>query len=279
MEEGRAAGSPVNHLAPVAGHAPFTRGTRPQMTEAPPEPVKAKPVRTGPKWEQDARDRVKAALRKFNRPLTDLVGRDANEGDTRLLVTDFLTEGLGFDKYADLTTEYAVKGEFADYGVRIDKELIAFIEVKRVATKLGLKHLRQVEMYAVNEGVEWMILTNGVQWQAYHLTAGLPVIIDLALDVDLLAEDRGKADKLFHLSREAMSRRVIDELWKAQRATSPKSLALVISSPSVAKAIRLELKRQTGHAVEEAEIIRLMRATVFRAEAVDAKGKAEREES
>jgi predicted type IV restriction endonuclease len=63
-----------------------------------------------------------------------------------------LCEGFGFDKYAELTTEYRVKGEFADYGIRLDKDLIAFLEVKRVATKLAAKHLRQVETYAVNEG-------------------------------------------------------------------------------------------------------------------------------
>jgi len=49
---------------------------------------------------------------------------------------------------------------------------VAFIEVKRAATKLGAKCLRQVQMYAVNEGVKWMILTNGQVWQAWHLTAG-----------------------------------------------------------------------------------------------------------
>src|SRR6266536_867060 len=115
--------------------------------------VAKRPVaRAAPKWELGTRDRVKAAIRKFSKPLAELAARDANEGDTRLLVTDFLCDGLGFDKYADLTTEYQVKGEFADYGVRIDKELVAFIEVKRIATKLAPKHLRQVEMYAVNEG-------------------------------------------------------------------------------------------------------------------------------
>jgi predicted type IV restriction endonuclease len=114
-------------------------------------------ARDAPKWETEARDRLRAAIRRFSRPLADLVARDANEGDTRLLVTDFLCDGLGFDKYADLTTEYQVKGEFADYGVRIDRDLVAFIEVKRVATKLSTRHLRQVEMYAVNEGVEWVI--------------------------------------------------------------------------------------------------------------------------
>jgi Type I restriction enzyme R protein N terminus (HSDR_N) len=136
-------------------------------------------------------------VRRFAKPLADLVARDANEGDTRLLVTDFLCEGLGYDKYEHLTTEYQVKGEFADYGVRIDKQLVAFIEVKRCATKLGAKQLRQVEMYAVNEGVEWMVLTNGQVWQVWHLTAGLPVVLDLALEVDLLGEG-GPAQKGRH---------------------------------------------------------------------------------
>src|SRR5918997_4659418 len=79
--------------------------------------------RSAPKWETSARERVRAAVRRFHKPLSDLIERDANEGDTRLLVTDFLCDGLGFDKYEDLTTEYQVKGEFADYGIRIEKQL------------------------------------------------------------------------------------------------------------------------------------------------------------
>ena len=50
---------------------------------------KPKP-RSAPKWETDARDRLKTAIRRYSKPLADLVARDANEGDTRLLVTDFL---------------------------------------------------------------------------------------------------------------------------------------------------------------------------------------------
>jgi Type I restriction enzyme R protein N terminus (HSDR_N) len=177
-------------------------------------PVKKAPARQIPKWESETRDRVRAAIRRFAKPLADLIARDANEGDTRLLVTDFLCEGLGYDKYEDLTTEYLVKGEFADYGVRIAKQLVAFIEVKRCTTKLSARHLRQVEMYAVNEGVEWVILTNGQVWQVWHLTAGLPVALDLALEADLLGEGgpAHKADILFYLSKEAFKRQAIEEL-------------------------------------------------------------------
>jgi hypothetical protein len=232
------------------------------------------PRRTGPsapRWETETRERVRTGIRKFSRPLNDLIARDANEGDTRMLVNRMLTDVLGYDEFSELTTEYAVKGEFADYGIRIDRDLKAFVEVKRVATTLGARHLRQAEMYAVNEGVEWIILTNGADWRAYHLSAGLPVEIDLALDVNLVGEGTvaQKAEQLFYLSRESLKRRQIDEVWKAKRATSPRSLASVITSPAVAEAIRRELRRTTKQRVDPAEITRLLRQTVIRPECLE----------
>jgi len=227
-------------------------------------------TRTVPKWESTARDRLRAAVRRFSKPLGDLVARDANEGDTRLLVTDFLCEGLGYDKYEDLTTEYQVKGEFADYGIRIDKQLAAFIEVKRCSQKLNPRHLRQVQSYAVNEGVEWMVLTNGQVWQVYHLSAGLPVTVDLVFDVDLLAEGgiAAKVDSLFYLSKDAFTRRLVDGLWKARAATSGRSLAQVLQNAAVIDAIRKEVRRQTGHNAEPKELRRVLCEEVINPELV-----------
>jgi hypothetical protein len=242
------------HVVPVQASAETTK-------------PKSTPRKT-PRWESEARERVKAAVRRFLRPLSDLVERDANEGDTRLLVTDFLCEGLGYDKYEDLTTEYQVKGEFADYGIRIDKQMVAFIEVKRCTQKLGVKHLRQVQMYAVNEGVEWMILTNGQVWQVWHMTGGLPVVIDLVLEVDLLGDGGPsmKADAMFYLTKDAFRRRLIDELWKARAATSGKSIAHVLTSPPVVEALRKELRRRTTYNAELDELERVLRDEVVRPE-------------
>lgn len=63
-----------------------------------------------------------------------------------------------------------------------------------------------------------------------------------------------------------MKRRQIDELWKARRATSPQSLATVLTSDPVLTAIRRELRRETGHKVEETEIEDLLRDTVLQPE-------------
>ena len=251
----------------VEGHVgkPVIAGEEPKS-----EPARRKQTRAVPKWESDGRERVRSSLRRFSKPLSDLVARDANEGDTRLLVTDMLCDALGYDKYEDLTTEYQVKGEFADYGIRIDKQLVAFIEVKRCTQKLGVKHLRQVQMYAVNEGVEWIILTNGQVWQVYHLTGGLPVVVDLAFDVDLLGDKTmaQKADALFYLSKDALKRRLLDELWRAKAATSPKSLSGILLSDSVVDAVRKELRRQTGYNGDVKEIVQCLRSQVIRVEAL-----------
>jgi hypothetical protein len=227
-----------------------------------------------PKWEAETRDRIRSQMKRMMKPISDLVARDANEGDTRLVVTDILTEGLGFDKYADLTTEYLVKGEFADYGLRVDQQLVAFLETKRATTKLSTKHLRQVEMYALNEGVEWVILTNGARWQVYHVgvAPGMPVLVELALDIDLMSQEtvNQKADGLFFVTKEAFKRHLIDEVWKEKVARSPRSLAAVILSDPVIDSVRKELRRRTGHQVDPGAVAKLIRESVIREDCLDA---------
>jgi predicted type IV restriction endonuclease len=230
------------------------------VTPAPAAPAAPKTA----KWELDERERVKVGIRKFAKPLADFIARDVNEADTRFLITNFLCEVLGYDNYADLTAEFATRGDFADYGLRIDKQLVALIEVKRVTTKLAQRHLRQVEQYGANEGLEWLMLTNGAQWQVYHLDASLPLTVELVFEVDLLGPEppAKKADRLFAITREGMKHRVIDEVWKAKRATSPKAIARVLTSEAVVTAVRKELRRETDYSATDIEVQALIRATV-----------------
>lgn len=224
-----------------------------------------------PKWETDARESIRTAIKTFSKPLQDIVGRDANEGDTRLLVTDFLCEGLGYDKFEDLTTEFAVKGEFADYGIRIDKQLVAFVEVKRAAQKLNPRHLRQVETYAVKEGLEWIMLTNGQVWQAYHVYAatGQQVQTHLVLEVDVLGPESPakKVDSLFYLHRSALKKGFIDELWKRKAATSASALSQVLLNRNVLDAIRKEIRSGSSkYNADLDDLSRILRNEVIRPE-------------
>ncbi|HET8589074.1 MAG TPA: hypothetical protein VFM01_05525 [Nakamurella sp.] len=104
-------------------------------------------------------------------------------------------------------------------------------------------------------------------WQVWYLTGGLPVLLDLALQVDLLGREtptKAATEALFHLSKEALRRRTIDEVWRERAATAPKMLASVLMSEPVVDALRKELRRQTGHNADAAALASLVKDTVIR---------------
>lgn len=216
-------------------------------------------VASVPKWEVVARARIHSGIKKMAKPTLMLKEKDAAEADTRHLVTDILEHLLGYDKYENLTAEFAVKGDFADYGIRIEKQLVAFIEVKRISQKLNAKHLSQVESYALKEGVQWAILTNAQIWQAYHVTPvqGQQSEVTLIFEVDILDEESKpshKIDLLFLLSKEGISKGRLGEFLAALNAVSSKTLKPIFLSDDVLAAVRKEIRRKTKHAVDPKDL-------------------------
>lgn len=214
---------------------------------------------SAPKWETSARERIAEGLKKMIRPIESLKERDAVEADTRLLITDILCDVLGFDKYEDLTAEYQVKGEFADYGIRINQQLVAFLEIKRITQQLNASHLRQVENYALKNGVHWAILTNAQTWRVYYVQAksGEESELTLVAEIDLLdpaIKQREKVDALFLFSKESLSRGLLEEKWKTHFASSPKALKTVLLSERVVDIIRKELWQQYKTRLDETEL-------------------------
>jgi len=200
-----------------------------------------------PKWEDDARGQIKNLLPKRMRALKALKDRDAVEADTRTFVTDILVDVLGYDKYEELTAEYLVRGEFADIGVRVAGELRFFVEIKRITMPLKEQHLRQVKNYAANEGVEFVVLTNGIVWQVYHISNTTPIQETLLFEIDLLEQKPAEKEaKLFPLSRNAITRGVLESIWKDQMALEPRLLLSTLSDDSVVAAVRKVVRGKTG---------------------------------
>ncbi len=222
---------------------------------------------SAPKWEATAKARISSGLKRLAKPTVMLREKDAAEADTRHLVTDFLVEVLGYDKYENLTAEFNVKGDWADYGIRIEKQLIAFVEVKRITQKLSVTHLRQVESYALKEGVQWAILTNAQVWQVYFVqpVKGQQSEVTLVFEVDTLDESvrpSQKTDLLFLISREGLTKGLLEKYRSAQNAVSPKTLKPILLSDDVLASVRKEVRRKTKHLVDEkdlkAAVVRLL---------------------
>ncbi len=213
-------------------------------------------------WETKSKERLKAFLKKNLKALETLRDRDAVEADTRTFVTDVLVEGLGFEKYEELTAEYMVKGEFADIGLRLEKKLKAFVEIKRITTELRDLHLRQVKTYCANEGVEWAILTNGRNWQVYHISNTTPIQEVLVIEIDLLSDVSigEKVSKLSDISRESFSKQTLNAKWNAIRSLNPENIWTALYSAPVQAAIRAQIRKTTGQLVETKKLDAAIRA-------------------
>ena len=119
--------------------------------------------------------RLTAGIKKFKPILEIAKSRDINESDTVVIVTDVLSDVFGYDKYAEITSEYSVRGTYCDLATRVNGSLQYLIEVKAISEELKDSHIKQAVDYGANEGIDWVILTNAVRWMVFKVTFGKPV--------------------------------------------------------------------------------------------------------
>lgn len=218
-------------------------------------------------------DRAKPSLRKYQRVLESARTRDVNESDTCVIVSDFLGEVLGWDKYSEVTTEFAIRSTFCDLALKVDGRVVFLIEVKSVGTDLKDNHLRQALDYAANAGIEWVILTNGITWQAHRMRFEQPVASDEVFTINLLDADLKPATLFAHLyllSREAASSTDIAKFWQQKEATSRYVIAqLLLDRPSLSLLRKSLRKMFPGLRVSEDDLVALLRNEVLKRDVLE----------
>ena len=188
--------------------------------------------------------RIRAGLGAFKKVIQAAKDRDVNESDTVTILTDMLAEICGYDKYAELTREFAIRNTYCDLAIKIDGEVVFLIEVKAIGIPLKENHLRQAIGYAANEGIEWVILTNGDHWQAHRVIFGKPVKREVAFDFSFLETSSVNqlVDFFFLISKEGVKKSAISQFHEESQLTSRYMLAAVIQSEPVLNVIRRQLR-------------------------------------
>jgi hypothetical protein len=75
-------------------------------------------------------ERLVAGLKRYQPILAAAKARDVGETDTVTIVKDMLADIFGYDKYSELTSEYAIRGTYCDLAIKLDAKLSTLIEVK-----------------------------------------------------------------------------------------------------------------------------------------------------
>lgn len=212
-------------------------------------------------------ERLVAGLKRFQPVLLAAKSRDVGESDTVTIIVDMLAEIFGYDKYSEITSEYAIRSTYCDLATKIEGALQSLIEVKAIGLELKEAHVKQVVDYAANQGVDWVVLTNGSYWRFYKVTFTKPIAHELVVDVDFCSLNPKSAkdiEALYLFCKEGWIKSVLGDYHSQKQALSRFFLGAIVLTDPVLEVVRRELRRVSSDVKINIEEIR----TVFTAEVI-----------
>jgi hypothetical protein len=218
-------------------------------------------------------ERLVAGIRKYQPILASAKARDVGEADTVTIIKDMLGDIFGYNKYSEVTAEYAIRGTYCDLAIKIDGVLQTLIEVKAIGLELKDQHVKQAIDYAANAGVDWVLLTNGLCWHVYHLAFSKPIEKELVVDIDFsnLSTRSAKDLELLYLwCKEGWQRSVLDEYNTQKQALSRFFVGAMLLTEPVLDVIRRELRRiSPGVHIDCDQIRRVLSDEVIKREVLE----------
>ncbi len=191
-------------------------------------------------------ERLVAAIKKFQPILSASKARDDGEAGTSMIVTDMLAEVFGYDKFAEVTAEHAIRGTYCDLAAKLDGVVQSLIEVKAIGLELKDANVKQAVDYAANQGVDWVVLTNGIHWRIYSVTFAKPIDQELVVDIDFCTvnpKNSTDLESLYLFCKEGWIKSVLGDYQSRKQALSRFFLGALVLSEPVLEVIRRELRR------------------------------------
>lgn len=194
-------------------------------------------------------------LRQFLPHLLKARDDNLNEADTVQRIIKVFEGVLGYDPLTEITRESQVKDKYVDLAIKLDGNIRLLVEAKSAATVLRDRHIEQAQHYAAQANIPWVLLTNGLVWNLYHLSfeEGIEYVRVFAVD---LAEDDidNAAEYLSLLRRQSIKKGDLEEYWEHRAALSPESIGQALFTEEALKFIRREIRRRHGLLIDQEDL-------------------------
>lgn len=216
--------------------------------------------------------RLTSGIKKFQQVLKSAKAKDINESDTVTIIMDMLADIFGYDKYSEITSEYAIKKTYCDLAIKIDNKLRFLIEIKAVGLELKTDHIKQVVDYGSNQGVDWVILTNGANWKVFKIIFGKPIQNELVYEFDFLnlnSKKQSDIELLYYVSKESLGKSVLEDFRLQKQALSKFFIGQVLITDPILDSIKKTLKKiapevkVTTEEIKEVLVLDVLKREVF----------------
>lgn len=218
-------------------------------------------------------ERFQRELPRFQKILQAARDRDINEADTSTIVQDLLSDLFGFDKYHEVTKEYCIRSTYCDLAIKVDSICKYLVEVKGVGSMLKAPQVKQAVDYAANQGVDWVILTNGIVWQVFKVTFERPIGNELVCEINMLDLNSRKLqdhERLYLICREGLGKAAIEEFHDHRRTVNKYTISALLVGEVIVDMLRKEMKKiAPGLHVDAGEVEKILREEVIKREILD----------
>jgi len=218
-------------------------------------------------------DRFVKSVSKFQKVLKIAKDRDVNESDTVAIIGDICAEVFGYDKYLEITSEFAVRSTYCDLALKVSDKVQFLIEVKAIGIQLKENHMKQAVDYGANHGVQWVVLTNGIDWQIYRIRFEQPINYDLVCSYNFLSLNPRNArdqESLFILAKEALPKNAREDFYEKVQSVNRFVIGALILNDAVLNTIRKELRKLSeGIKIDTSEVEQIIRNEVLKRDLVE----------
>lgn len=218
-------------------------------------------------------ERFVKKVAKFQKVLQIAKDRDVNESDTVAVLNDIFGDVLGYDKYLEVTSELAIRGTYCDLALRVEDRVQFLIEAKAIGIDLKESHMKQACDYGANHGVQWVALTNGIEWKVYRIRFEQPINFDLVCAFDFLAlNPRNERDQelLFLLTKEGVFKNAREDFYEKVQSVNRYVIGNLMLADPVLSVVRRELRKLAdGMKIDVAEVEGIVRTQVLKREIVE----------
>ena len=201
--------------------------------------------------------KLEKSLREYKKRFLTGKNHDLDESSTRLMINNFLEDVLGYVAFEEIKTEYRIKNQFADYVIQLNKKQRIIVEVKSIKSDLNKRHLNQALGYAVNEGINWILLTNGRAFSLYRVLFNQPVETKKIFSHDVLASRNltNVSKNLVYLTKRSVSSGLLEKYWAKFDVIEPVSLSRFLYYKPVINTLRRLVKQKSKINFSEDEVL------------------------
>lgn len=201
-------------------------------------------------------NKLEKSLREYSKKYLVKKNETLDESATRIMINNFLSIVLGYIELEDIKTEYNIKNTYADYVIELNKKKQIVIEVKAISIDLTDAHLRQALGYAANEGIDWIILTNGRTFNLYRVVFSKPVesYKIFSFNLNNTIELKKSVEYFYYLTKGSLLKKEIDSFWKRYQSLEPNNICKYFYKPDFIKLLRKMLKNDSKLLFSEEDI-------------------------